>query len=283
MELSVAAMLTLTGGVLLLPVVAFIITFLFWPGALLRAYNWFRRQRLGMEVRYCHRGSYRFCYSSRGRPGGATPSLLFLHGFSANKDMWLPIINVTNITCFRPLNKDKMLGLLFASLIQAHFTKEDLQFFHYTLFLLSPVGLVYPTESKFISRLREMEKTNKQESIPLIPSTLHELDTMMKLCCHNPPNLPRQVQILRGFLANRIPDNDFYKEGQFLCFCPQSRSCLSSPGKLFVSQVLDVSGAAVIQKELPLCQVDILDDCGHSVALERPGSIAKLMMDFVMS
>ncbi|XP_015224487.1 PREDICTED: monoacylglycerol lipase abhd6-B-like [Cyprinodon variegatus] len=161
-----------------------------------------------------------------------------------------------------------------------------------TLFLLSPVGLVYPTESKFISRLREMEKTNKQESIPLIPSTLHELDTMMKLCCHNPPNLPRQI--LRGFLANRIPDNDFYKEGQSLCFYPQSRSLQShlkgilsqAPCQvfwLFVSQVLDVSGAAVIQKELPLCQVDILDDCGHSVALERPGSIAKLMMDFVMS
>uniref|UniRef100_A0A3Q2D0X2 AB hydrolase-1 domain-containing protein n=1 Tax=Cyprinodon variegatus TaxID=28743 RepID=A0A3Q2D0X2_CYPVA len=274
MELSVAAMLTLTGGVLLLPVVAFIITFLFWPGALLRAYNWFRRQRLGMEVRYCHRGSYRFCYSSRGRPGGATPSLLFLHGFSANKDMWLPIINVTNITCFRPLNKDKMLGvLLFDYLIQ---TSTRLIFTGYLIEEGNYLCLVYPTESKFISRLREMEKTNKQESIPLIPSTLHELDTMMKLCCHNPPNLPRQI--LRGFLANRIPDNDFYKEGQFLCFCPQSRSCLSSPGK-----VLDVSGAAVIQKELPLCQVDILDDCGHSVALERPGSIAKLMMDFVMS
>uniref|UniRef100_A0A3Q2D175 AB hydrolase-1 domain-containing protein n=1 Tax=Cyprinodon variegatus TaxID=28743 RepID=A0A3Q2D175_CYPVA len=272
MELSVAAMLTLTGGVLLLPVVAFIITFLFWPGALLRAYNWFRRQRLGMEVRYCHRGSYRFCYSSRGRPGGATPSLLFLHGFSANKDMWLPIINVTNITC----TVDDF--CTFSKRPCARVCKSPFSRFSCTLFLLSPVGLVYPTESKFISRLREMEKTNKQESIPLIPSTLHELDTMMKLCCHNPPNLPRQI--LRGFLANRIPDNDFYKEGQFLCFCPQSRSCLSSPGKLFVSQVLDVSGAAVIQKELPLCQVDILDDCGHSVALERPGSIAKLMMDF---
>ncbi|XP_015224520.1 PREDICTED: monoacylglycerol lipase abhd6-A-like [Cyprinodon variegatus] len=48
-------------------------------------------------------------------------------------------------------------------------------------------------------------------------------------------------------------------------------------------QVLDVSGAAVIQKALQHCQVDVLDDCGHSVALERPRKIAKLMMDFVIS
>ncbi|KAI4827845.1 hypothetical protein KUCAC02_031211, partial [Chaenocephalus aceratus] len=46
----------------------------------------------GAGDRYCTSGSYRFCYSSRGTPGGATPSLLLLHGFSASKDMWLPIV-----------------------------------------------------------------------------------------------------------------------------------------------------------------------------------------------
>lgn len=52
------------------------------------------RRRLGLVVRYSHRGNYRFCYSSRGAPGGTTPSLLLLHGFSATKDMWLPVVKV---------------------------------------------------------------------------------------------------------------------------------------------------------------------------------------------
>ena len=54
------------------------------------------RRRLGLVVRYSHSGCYRFCYSSRGKPGGATPSLLLLHGFSATKDMWLPVVKVAN-------------------------------------------------------------------------------------------------------------------------------------------------------------------------------------------
>lgn len=45
--------------------------------------------------------------------------------------------------------------------------------------------------------------------------------------------------------------------------------------------MLDVSGAAVLQAALPSCQVDLLDDCGHSVALERPRKAAKLITDFL--
>lgn len=40
MELNVAKMIMLAGGVLVVPVLAFVTSFLFWPGALLKAYNW---------------------------------------------------------------------------------------------------------------------------------------------------------------------------------------------------------------------------------------------------
>lgn len=60
--------------------------------------------------------------------------------------------------------------------------------------LLSPPGLVYPTDSEFISRLRELEKGEKDESIPLVPTTIQELKDMLRLCCYTPPKLPRQVQ-----------------------------------------------------------------------------------------
>lgn len=84
------------------------------------------RRRLGLVVRYSYSGSYRFCYSSRGTPGGATPSLLLLHGFSANKDMWLTLIpvNHTNrprfcsfktwfLKYFKKKRKKKRTGLVF--------------------------------------------------------------------------------------------------------------------------------------------------------------------------
>lgn len=48
-----------------------------------------------------------------------------------------------------------------------------------------------------------------------------------------------------------------------------------------LSQVLDVSGAAVLQAAVPSARVELLDSCGHSVSLERPRKAAKLIMDFV--
>lgn len=61
------------------------------------------RRKIGLVVRYSYSGSYRFCYSSRGTPGGSTPSLLLLHGFSASKDMWLTLVPVTPPLQTQPL------------------------------------------------------------------------------------------------------------------------------------------------------------------------------------
>lgn len=47
-----------------------------------------------MVAHHSYHGSYRFCYISRGTPGGTAHSVLLLHGFTANKDSWLPIIKV---------------------------------------------------------------------------------------------------------------------------------------------------------------------------------------------
>lgn len=47
-------------------------------------------------------------------------------------------------------------------------------------------------------------------------------------------------------------------------------------------QVVDVSGAAVIAEVLPGCRVDLLDNCGHSVVMERPCRTAKLILEFII-
>ncbi|XP_035518235.1 monoacylglycerol lipase abhd6-A-like [Morone saxatilis] len=318
-------LIMLSGGILVVPVLAFITSFLFWPGTLLKAYNWYWRRRLGLEVGYSHSGSYRFCYSSRGTPGGATPSLLLLHGFSATKDMWLPVVKYLprnqHVVCVDMpghegtsrtgaedyciqgqvarihqfvksigLNKRPFhlvgtsMGGNVAGVYAAHHPADLC-----SATLICPAGLVYPTDSEFISHLRELEKTEMKDSIPLIPTTHQELEDMLKLCCYTPLNLPRQV--LRGLLANRMPNNGFYKEVFMEIVGEKSRHSLQENLHLITTpvqviwgkedQVVDVSGAAVLKTSLPNCQVEVLDNCGHSVALERPRKAANLIMDFL--
>lgn len=48
-------------------------------------------------------------------------------------------------------------------------------------------------------------------------------------------------------------------------------------------QVLDVSGADVLAKSIANCQVELLENCGHSVVMERPRKTAKLIVDFYAS
>lgn len=48
-------------------------------------------------------------------------------------------------------------------------------------------------------------------------------------------------------------------------------------------QVVDVSGAASLEEALPGSRVDLLDNCGHSVVMERPRQTAKLIFDFIIS
>lgn len=47
--------------------------------------------------------------------------------------------------------------------------------------------------------------------------------------------------------------------------------------------MLDVSGADMLAKSIPNCQVELLENCGHSVVMERPRKTAKLIVDFLAS
>ncbi|XP_062264703.1 monoacylglycerol lipase abhd6-A-like [Platichthys flesus] len=324
MELNVAKMIIPAGGIMLLPFLT-LITFLFWPGAMLKAYNWFIRRRLGLVVRYSYSGSYRFCYSSRGTPGGATPSLLMLHGFSGNKDMWLPFLKffpknlhlvcvdmpghggtsrtsvedyssqgqVARIHQFvQSIGLDKrpfhLLGIsmgghiagVYAACYPAHLSSVT---------LMCPSGLDFPKDSEFITHLKEWEANQKEDGIALIPTTIQELKNMLRLSMHAPLNLHRQV--LKGFLDNRIPDNSFFKEVLTELSGEKSRYSLqenmhriTAPLQVIwgkEDRLLDVSGAGVLQAAQPGCRVELLDDCGHTLMLERPRKSAKLVMDFL--
>lgn len=329
MEGGGAKAVMLTGGVLLLlPVILFATSFMFWPGLLIKAYNWFWRRRLGLSVKVSDVGAFRFCYSTRGTPGGA-PSLLLLHGFSANKDMWLPVVKFLpphlHVVCLdlpghdgtsRTQTEDysiqgqvsrihqfvhsvglrhfhlvgTSMGGNLAGVYAARFP-EDLC----SVSLVCPAGLEPPEDTAFVKRLRELEVQKQQnqdlsqESIALIPNTVAQLQEMLDLCCYKPLNLPKQM--MKGLLQNRLPHNPFYRHLFESISAEDSRHSLQENLQHITvpvqvvwgqqDQVLHVSGASVIAAALPHSQVALLDDCGHSVALERPRKLASLLCSFL--
>ncbi|MGH0130032.1 UNVERIFIED_CONTAM: hypothetical protein FKN15_072940 [Acipenser sinensis] len=48
-------------------------------------------------------------------------------------------------------------------------------------------------------------------------------------------------------------------------------------------QVVDVSGATVLASGVRGCRVDLLENCGHSVVMERPRKTAKLILEFLIA
>lgn len=329
MEGGGAKAVMLTGSaLLLLPVVFFFTSYMFWPGLLIKIYNWFWRRRLGLVVKFSEVGSFRFCYSSRGTPGGA-PSLLLLHGFSANKDMWLPVVKFLpldrHVVCLDLPGHDGTSRLQTedysiqgqVSRIHQFVHSVGLRRFHLvgtsmggnlagvyaarfpqdlcSVTLVCPAGLEPPEDTDFVKRLREMEVQQKQnqdlsrESIALIPSTVPQLQDMLRLCCYRP--LPLPTQMLKGLLQNRLPHNSFYRHLFESISAEESRHSLQENLHLLTvpvqvvwgqeDQVLHVSGAAVIRAALPHSQVALLENCGHSVALERPRKLASLLHNFL--
>lgn len=325
---GVKAVMVTGSALLLLPVILFFTSYMFYPGFLIKVYNWFWRRRLGLVVRFSEVGSFRFCYSTRGTPGGA-PSLLLLHGFSANKDMWIPVVKFLpqnlHVVCVdlpghdgtsRDQTEDysirgqvsrihqfvhsvglrrfhlvgTSMGGNLAGVYAARFP-EDLC----SVTMVCPAGLEPPEDTAFVKRLREREVQRQQnqdlshESIALIPTTITELQDMLDLCCYKRLNLP--AQMMKGLLQNRLPHNAFYRH-LFECISAEnSRHSLQEnlhhitvPVQVVwgqEDQVLHVSGAEVIAGALPGSQVALLDNCGHSVALERPRKLASLVCNFL--
>ncbi|XP_066554325.1 monoacylglycerol lipase ABHD6 isoform X1 [Amia ocellicauda] len=284
------------------------------------------RRTLGLQVRNADCGGYRFCYSYRGKPG-TRPSILMLHGFSAHKDMWLSVAKFLPkhlhllcvdmpghegttrtgpedysiegqvkrihqfVECIR-LNKKPFhlvgtsMGGNVAGVYAARYP-SDIS----SLTLICPAGLQYPNESKFVKQLRDLERTNNIQGIPLIPSTPEEMEEMLKLCSYVRFKIPHQI--LQGLVDVRIPHNDFYREVFMEIVGEKSRHSLQENMHLITvplqviwgkqDQVVDVSGATVLTEAIPGCHVDLLENCGHSVVMERPRKTAKLILDFIIS
>lgn len=158
-------------------------------------------------------------------------------------------------------------------------------------FGINPTGLQYSSDNQFIQRLKELQNSAAIEKIPLIPSTPEEMSEMLQLCSYVRFKVPQQI--LQGLVDVRIPHNSFYRKLFLEIASEKSRYSLhQNMDKIKVptqiiwgkqDQVLDVSGADMLAKAIANCQVELLENCGHSVVMERPRKTAKLIVDFLAS
>ncbi|XP_077577652.1 monoacylglycerol lipase ABHD6b [Stigmatopora nigra] len=324
-ELDIVNLLIIAGGTLAIPIMAFVASFLLWPSALIKVYYWYWRRTLGLQVYYADCRGYRFCYSCRGKPG-MRPSILMLHSFSTHKDTWLTLVKYLpkhlHIVCVdmpghegttRSNTEDYSIVGQAKRIHQfVETTRLNRKPFHVvgtsmggnvagvyaatypseicSLTLICPDGIKHPNETKFDNLLQDLQQSHYTLNIPLIPTTLVEMEDMFRLCSHVRFKIPQQI--LQGLVDVREPHNSFYEEVFLEIVSEKSRYALQEHLHLITApvqviwgkrdQVVDVSGAEVITEVLPGCRVDLLENCGHSVVMEKPCRTAKLMLQFII-
>ncbi|XP_056660263.1 monoacylglycerol lipase ABHD6 isoform X2 [Monodelphis domestica] len=258
-QLDVLHVFIIAGGTLAIPILAFVASFLLWPGILIKIYHWYWRRNLGLHVSYSYSEGYRFCYSYRGSPT-TSPSLLMLHGFSSSKDMWLKVVKflpkdihlvcpdmpghegttrspsddlsidgqVKRIHQFVEsikLNKKPFhlvgtsMGGQIAGVYAAYYPSDIC-----SLTLVCPAGLKIVPDNDFKKLLRELDEKQAYDKIPLVPTTTEEMAKMLSLCSYAQFNMPQQL--LQGLIDVRLPNNDFYRKLFLEITNKKSRYCL---------------------------------------------------------
>ncbi|XP_006816202.1 monoacylglycerol lipase abhd6-A-like [Saccoglossus kowalevskii] len=278
--------------------------------------------RAGLCVKYLYIGDYRYCYAEKGNGTSNKPTMLFLHGFSSSKDMYCTVVTALakdlhiilldmpghgyttqkvkdDHSFLAQANKvhqfveayglDKSafhlcgtsmggaVAGIYAALYPHHLVK---------LTLVCPAGILTRKLSKYVEILRD------DEVDLLRPDSAEGLEKMLDIVMHKKLKIPNWY--LKIANAIRKPHSEFYMLLMEEMKSESARNALKEKLKDIrtetqviwgvCDEIIDVSGANVIKEALgDLCRVDLLDNCGHSVELERPYRTAKVMMEFVNS
>ncbi|XP_078731164.1 monoacylglycerol lipase ABHD6 isoform X2 [Lampetra fluviatilis] len=248
MSTNTIALVLVVGGTISVPVITLALAWFLCPTVYIHAFNWFWRQRLGLRVKHVTVAGYTFCYMERGgAKSNAGPAILLLHGFSAHKDMWLPMLRFLDLEC-RVVSVDmpghegtsriagedysiqgqvarihQFVGAVGLDSSPYHLVGTSMggciagvYAAHHpkelcAITLICPAGLQYPCDTPFIRELRALEGTDMRNArISLIPETPSEMRGMLDLCAYTPIHLHKQI--LKALVNLRCQNNDFYRE-----------------------------------------------------------------------
>lgn len=247
------------------------------------------------------------------RPGSG-PTVVLLHGFAANKDIWLrfawhlpagyrvliPDLPGHGDSDFEPTRRYDAQSITDA--LERAFVGLGLERYHLagtslgglvatlhaaahpervpTLGLFDPLGVHPPAPSEVQGLLREGAN-------PLLVDSRADFDRLMEFVFHQRPSLPwplgpavAQLRIRRADADRRIWEDMYQNLESAEPLLPR----LGMPVLLVwgaQDRVLHVSSVAVYERLVPDLDTLVLEDCGHAPIAERPRRSARAYADFL--
>jgi len=158
-----------------------------------------------------------------------------------------------------------------------------------TLALLAPGGIGSPNPSELAILLQK--GTN-----PLLTGSTEDFDRLIKLCFASPPFIPSQFK--KVLAADAVAHRDFNEKiwgdmvGNLTKEVSSSRENFLRPYLPQIQapvliiwgdadKILDVGGAAVLEKNLRKSQTVIMKDTGHTPMLEKPRETASHYVSYL--
>ncbi|KAH9512570.1 Alpha beta hydrolase [Bulinus truncatus] len=152
-----------------------------------------------------------------------------------------------------------------------------------------------PIDSNFAVQLRDAltvghENLTYNHSV-LLANDVQSLKNLLECSCYNKTVLKLSDQFFKGFLTLRLPKMDFYlrlfkaitKEEHFDLLANLAHQ-INIPSQLIwgkEDELIHVSGADLLKSKLPNCRyVDIIENCGHAIDLDRPGALNKHLLKY---
>ncbi|XP_077977323.1 monoacylglycerol lipase abhd6-A-like [Glandiceps talaboti] len=276
--------------------------------------------KAGMDLKYQKAGDMTFCYAERGKGKSTKPSMLFLHGITSSKTIWIDMIkelpqDLHIILVDMPghgdttqklksdhsyvaqankihqfvesygLNKSPF-HIIGASMgggvagVYAALYPQDLA----KLTLMCPAGIITPELSHLTKELKGGSKRL------LIAETAADLKNLMQISMYNEPKASDWMYKMgvevqkpyKEFFQNVLADIIQYRDE-----LQKRLQDIQTPTQVIwghQDKFVDVSGVDVLKSEMKtLERVDVLQECGHTISMDRPEKAAQVLNEFVIN
>ncbi|CAH1230083.1 ABHD6 [Branchiostoma lanceolatum] len=301
----------LAGGSTLVSVAAALFVYYLRPAYILILLRWYNVWKTGFKIKFVNVAGRQFGYMERGQPQEGEPSILFLHGFTDRKETWCEMMkylpgHLHMIAVDLPGHGDTEIK-----------PKDDLSFKNGLVILHQFVGAIGLDREQFhivgvsmggaIAGCYAASHPNQVSAVTLmcpagvrtppleqlgpllIPESTAAIKEMLSKVFYNGQAAEPPEMILEGLLELRRPRNDSYRK--MLAESKKTPNILeneymdkiAAPTQVIWGmhdQILPPSAAAVLEKGVPNCRVDMLERCGHVPGFERPRKTASLLIRF---
>ncbi|MGL4368731.1 MAG: alpha/beta fold hydrolase [Spirochaetota bacterium] len=246
--------------------------------------------------------------------GGKGETVVFIHGFGAEKDYWTPMADylTDNYHLIIPDlpgsgESEKRTDISYDVDTQARRIHEFLTALNAGKVIIAGnsmggniagiFAVKYPSEIKGLILLDTLgiispEKSDLAKSLelginPLIVAVPEDFDRLIEYGFANPPYMPGPIKKL---LAEQSIRNKPFNDKVWADINSKPAPLQDRLSKLTMpvlviwgdkDRILHVSCVQVLEKNLPRCRTHILKDCGHGPMMERPEETAGYIREFM--